>query len=162
MNPISLTWDSREKVIVIKWNGFLSFGWKDGKRVKTIFKIPIPCRPGAKRGKKIHFPHVRWNYLKKVFSFLREWKLKRAEGTLSFQDPMVNGILYGWLTVFESGKKNQKLDLSINFLGENWCSGEATISPKVLFYYLVRWVPFLFRERRKSSKGGESKWKLPI
>jgi hypothetical protein len=60
MNPISLTWDSREKVILIKWNGFLSFGWKEGKRVKTIFKIPIPYLPGAKEDKKIHFPQVQW------------------------------------------------------------------------------------------------------
>jgi hypothetical protein len=38
---------------------------------------------------------MEWIFLKEPFFFLREWKLKRAEGTLSFQDPMVNGILYG-------------------------------------------------------------------
>ena len=109
MIPISLTWDTREKVILIKWNGFFSFGWEKGKRVKTICKIPIPCRSGAKRDKKIHFPQIRWIYLKEVFSFLGEWKLKRAEGTLSFQDPMVNGILYGWLSAFGPRKKNRKI-----------------------------------------------------
>ena len=155
MIPISLIWDIRQKVILIKWNGFFSFGWEKGTRVKTIFKIPIPYRSGGKREKKTHFPQMRWTYLKEVFSLLREWKLKRAEGTLSFQDPMVNGMLYGWLSAVASGKKNQKVDLTINFLGENWCSGEAIISAKVLFYYLLRWVPFLFRERRKSCKGGE-------
>lgn len=155
MIPISLIWDTREKVILIKWNGFFSFGWERGKRVKTIFRMPIPYRPKAKREKKAHLHQMRWTYLKEVFSFLREWKLKKVEGTLSFQDPMVNGILYGWLAAIESGKKNQKPNLSINFLGENWCSGEATISPKVLFCYFVRWVPFLFRERRRSPKGGK-------
>jgi hypothetical protein len=100
MIPISLTWDTREKVILIKWNGSFSFGWEKGKRVKTIFKIPIPYRSGAKRDKKTHFPQMRWIFLKETFFFLREWKLKRAEGTLSFQDPMVNGILYGWLSAF--------------------------------------------------------------
>jgi len=108
MIPISLTWDTREKVILIKWNGFFSFGWEKGKPVKTIFKIPIPCRSGGKRDKKTHFPPLRWIYLKEVFSFLREWKLKRAEGTLSFQDPMVNGILYGWLSAF-GPKKREKI-----------------------------------------------------
>jgi len=149
MIPISLTWDTREKVILIKWNGFFSFGWEKGKRVKTICKIPIPCRSGAKRDKKIHFPQIRWIYLKEVFSFLGEWKLKRAEGTLSFQDPMVNGILYGWLSAFGPRKENRKINLTINFVGENWCSGEATVSPKVAFHYLKRWVPLFLKKGRK-------------
>jgi hypothetical protein len=149
MIPISLTWDTREKVILIKWNGFFSFGWEKGKRVKTIFKIPIPYRSGAKREKKTHFPQMRWIYLKEVFSFLRGWKLKRAEGTLSFQDPMVNGILHGWLSAFGPKKENRKINVTINFLGENWCSGEATISPKVVFHYLKRWGPLFFKKGRK-------------
>jgi hypothetical protein len=155
MTPISLTWDSREKVILIKWNGFFSFGWKEGKRVKTIFKIPIPYRPGAKRDKKIHFPRVRWIYLKEVFSVLREWKLKRAEGTLSFQDPMVNGILYGCLSTFGPKKENRNINVTINFLGENWCSGEGTISPKVAFHCFKRCFSLFLRKGRKLPKGGE-------
>ena len=149
MIPISLTWDTREKVILIKWNGFFSFGWEKGKRVKTIFKIPTPYRSGAKRDKKSHFPQMRWIYLKEVFSFLGEWKLKRAEGTLSFQDPMVNGILYGWLSAFGPRKENRKINVAINFLGENWCSGEATVSLKVAFHYLKRWVSLFLKKGRK-------------
>ena len=149
MIPISLTWDTREKVILIKWNGFLSFGREKGKWVKTICKIPIPYRSGAKRDKKIHFSQMRWIYLKEVFSFLGEWKLKRAEGTLSFQDPMVNGILYGWLSAFGPRKENRKINLTINFVGENWCSGEATVSPKVAFHCLKRWVPLFLKKGRK-------------
>ena len=149
MIPISLTWDTREKVILIKWNGFFSFGWEKGKRVKTICKIPIPRRSGAKRDKKIHFPQIRWIYLKEVFSFLGEWKLKRAEGTLSFQDPMVNGILYGWLSALGSKEGKRKINLTINFLGENWCSGEVAVSPKVAFHCLKRWVPLFLKKGRK-------------
>jgi hypothetical protein len=155
MIPISLTWDTREKVILIKWNGFFSLGWEKGKRVKTILRIPIPHRSGAKRGKKTHFPQMRWTYLKEIFFFLREWKLKRAEGTLSFQDPMVNGILYGWLSVLGSKKEKRKINLTINFLGENWCSGEAAVSPKVVFHYLKEWFFLFFKKGRKSPKGGE-------
>jgi hypothetical protein len=155
MIPILLTWNTREKVILIKWNGFFSFGWEKGKRVKTIFKIPIPYRSGAKRDKKIHFPQMRWIYLKEAFSFLGEWKLKRAEGTLSFQDPMVNGILYGWLSAFGPRKENRNINLTINFLGENGCSGEATVSPKVAFHRLKRWVPLFLKKGRKLPKGGE-------
>ena len=153
--PISLTWDSREKSILMKWDGFFSFGWAEGKRVKKLWKIPIPYNPGVHGNKKIHPPRIRWAYLKEFLSFLREWKLKRVEGTLSFPDPMVNGILYGWLSAIKSEEESKRIDLTINFLGENGCSGEATVSPKVLFYYLVKWVPFLLRERRRSSKGGE-------
>jgi len=107
MIPISLTWETREKVILIKWNGFFSFGREKGKRVKTIFKIPIPYRSGAKRDKKTPFPQIGWIDLKEALSFLREWKLQRVEGTLSFQDPMVNGIRYGGLSAF-GPKKDEK------------------------------------------------------
>jgi len=52
MIPISLTWDNREKVILIKWNGFFSLGWEKGKRVKTIFRIPTPYRSGPRETKR--------------------------------------------------------------------------------------------------------------
>jgi hypothetical protein len=155
MIPISLTWDTREKLVLIKWNGFFSFGWEKGKPVKTIFKIPIPYRSGAKRDKTTHFPPMRWSDLKGVFSFLREWKLKRAVGTLSFRDPMVNGVLYGWLSALGSKKENRKIDLTIDFLGKNWCSGEATVPPKVAFHYFRRWFPLFLKKGRKLPKGGE-------
>jgi len=35
MIPISLTWESREKVILIKWNGFFSFGWEKGEKSES-------------------------------------------------------------------------------------------------------------------------------
>jgi hypothetical protein len=149
MIPISLILNSREKVILMKWNGFFSFGWEKGKRVKKIFGMPIPHRFGAKRETKIHLPQMRWTYLKEVFSFVRKWKLRRVEGTVSFQDPMVNGILYGWLSALGARKENRKIDLTVNFLGENWCSGEATVSPKVAFHYFKRWIPPFLKRVRK-------------
>jgi hypothetical protein len=149
MIPISLILDTREKVILMKWNGFFSFAWKNGRRVKTIFRIPIPHRFGAKRETKTHLPQMRWTYLKEFFSFLRKWELRRVEGTLSFQDPMVNGILYGWLSVMGARKENRAIDLTVNFLGENWCSGEATVSPKVAFHCLKRWISCFLRRVKK-------------
>lgn len=87
MIPISLTWKTRQKVILIKWNGCFSFGREKGKRVKTIFKIPIPYRSGAKRDKKTPFPQIRWIDLKEALSFLREWKPQRVEGPLLSRIP---------------------------------------------------------------------------
>lgn len=149
MMPISLAWDSREKSILIKWDGFFSFGWEEGKKVKKLWKIPIPYSPGVHGDQKIRPRRIRWVYLKAFLSFLREWKLKRVEGSLSFPDPMVNGILYGWLSAMESEKESRKTDLTINFLGENWCSGEATVAPRVLFHYLKRWGFSLLSEMRR-------------
>lgn len=144
MIPVSFSWDTREKSISLKWSGFLSLSWKKGKVLTKFIGVTIPFRL---RKKRIHFP-VRWGYSKEVLSFLRGWRLKKIEGTLSLPDPMMNGVLYGWLSVLETGKRGRKINVSVNFLGENWFSGEAVLSPKVIFSRLKSWAFLLLRERR--------------
>jgi hypothetical protein len=39
-----------------------------------------------------------------ALSFLSKWRLKKVEGTFSFPDPMVNGLLYGWTSALGTGK----------------------------------------------------------
>ena len=137
-----LSWDTRKRLVSIKWNGFLSLVWEKGKILMKILGFPIPFRP---RQKRIHF-HMQWVYLKEAFSFLTKWKLKKVEGTFSLPDPMVNGLLYGWISAFETVKPSQKISVTINFLGENRFSGEAVLSLKIFFHHLKRWVFLLLRE----------------
>ncbi len=158
MIPISLSWESRGKSVFLKWNGFVSSGWENGKISVKILGLSIPT-PSKK--KKIQLPvklPMRWIYLKGMFSFLTKWKLKKVEGTFSFEDPMVNGILYGWMSAIQTGRADQKIHVAVNFLGENWCRGEMTLSLKILFHHLRSWVFPLIREMKgkKVSKGGES------
>jgi hypothetical protein len=44
MIPVSFSWDTREKLVGLKWNGFFSSGWEDGKILTKIlgFSIPLP------------------------------------------------------------------------------------------------------------------------
>jgi len=151
MIPVSIIWDTRKRSIQVKWNGFFSFGWENGKVLKKVVGIPIPFDIRGK-GRKVDLHRMRWIYLKQIFSLLKEWKLKKVEGTLSLPDPMVNGVFYGWLSGMETGRVSRKVNLSINFIGENWCTGEATISPKVLFYHLRRILPLL-----REIRGGAQK-----
>jgi len=149
MIPFSLSWDTLRRSIGFRWNGFLSLAWENGKVLVKILGFPIPFVFRGK--KKIHLLR-RWVYLKEAFSFLRKWRLKKVEGTLSTSDPMVNGLLYGWASAIETGKVGQKINVTINFLGENWCRGELTISPKILLRHLSRWILFLIQERREKMK----------
>jgi hypothetical protein len=147
MIPVSFSWDTQKGSISLQWNGFFSFGWKKGKALTKILGSPILF--GSKR-KKIHFP-MRRVYLKEGFSFLSEWKVKNVEGTFSFSDPMVNGILYGWMSAIQTGKACRKINVTINFLGENRCSGEAILPLKSFFQHLKRWV-FLFLQERRGKR----------
>jgi hypothetical protein len=147
MIPVSFSWDTQKGSISLQWNGFFSFGWKKGKALTKILGFPIPF--GFKK-KKTHFP-IRWVYLKEGFSFLSKWKLKKVEGTFSFSDPMVNGLLYGWMSAIQTGKACRKINVTINFLGENRCSGEAILSLKSFFQHLKRWV-FLFLQERRGKR----------
>jgi hypothetical protein len=159
MTPVSFSWDTEKRSITFKWNGFFSFGWEKGKVLKRIFGFPIPN--GFKR-KKIHFP-MRWIHLKEGFSFLSKWKLKKVEGTFSFPDPMVNGLLYGWVSAMESTEAGRKFNVSINFLGENRCSGEAVISVRTLLQHFKKWFFLIFRDMMgRPKRGGESRWMLRI
>jgi hypothetical protein len=158
MIPVSLCWDTRKRSLLFKWNGFISTGWEKGTISTKILGVSIPMP--LKRG-KIQLPGrlpIRWVYLKGIFSFLTKWRLKKVEGTLSFSDPMVNGILYGWVSAIQTGKADPKMDVTVNFLGENWCRGEVTVSLKILFRHFRGWILPLVREMRgkKPRKGGES------
>lgn len=144
MIPFSLSWDTQKRSISLKWNGFLSLVWEKGEGLTKILGFRIPFRL---RQKKIHFP-IRWVYLKEAFSFLTKWRLKKVEGTFSLPDPMMNGLLYGWISALETGKAGRKIHVTINFLGENRFSGEAIISLKTFFHHLKRWVFLLQREKR--------------
>ena len=95
---------------------------------------------------------MRWIYLKEFFSFLTKWKLKKVEGTFSLPDPMMNGLLYGWISALGTGRAGQKTYVTINFLGENRFSGEAVLSLKTLFLYLKRWVFLLLRDKRGAAQ----------
>jgi hypothetical protein len=151
MIPVSFVWDTRKRSLYIKWNGFFSLGWEKGKVLRKTFGLTIPVPFPAASG-KIHSPSMRWIYLKGAFSFLKEWKLKKVEGSLSFPDPMVNGLLYGWVSAIKTEKVGQKVDMSINFVGENWCSGEATISAKTLFVHLKEWILPLLWETKSAAR----------
>jgi hypothetical protein len=145
MIPVSFSWDTKKRSISLRWDGFFSFGWENGKVLTKLLGFPI--RFGFKR-QKIRSP-MRWVYLKEGFSFLSKWKLKKVEGTFSFSDPMVNGLLYGWVSAIETGKVDRTINVTINFLGENRCSGEAIISLKTLLHHLRKWFFFRLREVRR-------------
>lgn len=158
MIPVSLWWDTQKRSVLLRWNGFVSSGVESGKISAKILGVPIPL---PLKKKKIRLPNqlpIRWIYLKGIFSFLTKWKLKKMEGTLSFPDPMVNGILYGWISAIQTGRADRKINVTVNFLGENWCRGEAILSLKILFHHLRSWIFPLIREMRgrKPRKGGES------
>lgn len=145
MIPVSLSWDTTKRSIWLKWNGLFSLGWENGRISKKIFGFAIPFRF---RQKRIPLP-MRWVYLKGFFSFLTKWKLEKLEGTLSFPDPMVNGLLYGWFSIMESRRAGRKINVTINFLGENRLSGEAALPLKTFFHHLKRWVFLLLQEERE-------------
>lgn len=147
MIPFSLSWDTQKRLISFKWNGFLSLVWEKGKVLTKILGFPIPFRL---RQKKIHFP-IRWVYLKEAFSFLTKWRLKKVEGTFSLPDPMMNGLLYGWISALEIVKAGRKIHVTINFLGENRFSGEAVLSLKAFSHHFKRWV-FLLLQKRKGGR----------
>jgi hypothetical protein len=158
MIPISLSWDSRRRSFLLKWNGFVSSGWEKGKILVKILGVPISI---LLKKKRIPLPGklpLRWIYLKGFFSFLAKWKLKKVEGTLSFPDPMINGMLYGWMSAMETARADREIHVTVNFLGENWCRGEVIVSLKILFHHLRSWIFPLIREMRgrKPRKGGES------
>ena len=158
MIPISLNWDTRKRCLLLKWNGFISSGWRYGKMSMRILGLPIPLLLKKKRIRSPVKLPVQWIYLKGIFSFLTGWKLKKLEGTFSFPDPMVNGVLYGWMSAFGTQKATGKIHLTVNFLGENWCRGQATLSLKAFFHHIRSWIFPLIREMRgrKPRKGGVS------
>jgi len=159
MIPISFWWNARRRSASLKLDGFVSSEWENGKLITKILKMPIPLSLTKEKSLFSGIPPLRWVYLKGIFSFLTEWKMKRVEGTLSFPDPMVNGILYGWVSAARAaGDGDGKIDVTINFLGENSLEGEFSVSLKALFHHFRSWIFPLILEmrRRKPRKGGET------
>ena len=153
MIPLSLLWDTRTKSVYLKWDGLFSLGVNEGKIVGRVFglSIPLPLRRSEKR--KRFRVSLRWADLKEGLFFLRKWKLKRAEGTVSFPNPVMNGMLYGWMAAFDSWRGDQRVNFTINFNGENRFSGEAKLSLKALVTELRRWIfPLLWRMGRKMTE----------
>jgi len=158
MIPISFWWNGRKRSASLKLNGFVSSEWENGRWTTKILRMPIPLSSAKGKTRFAGIPPVRWVYLKGIFSFLTEWKMERVEGSLSFQDPMVNGMLYGWMSAARSVlDRDEKVDVTVNFLGENWLEGEFTISIKTLVHHFASWIYPLIREMRgkKVAKGGE-------
>jgi len=152
MTPVSLSWDTREGSIRFKWDRVLSLELEKGKVLMRILGFSKSVGP---KQRNIHFP-LRRVYLKDVFSFLREWRLKNLEGTVSLPDPMMNGLLYGLTSAIDAGKGDRKICMTVNFSGENWCRGEVIISTQMLFRHLWRWMILFIKEMRaKRPRGGE-------
>ena len=151
MIPISFCWDTRKRSLLFKWNGLFSAGWESGNISTKILRMSIPI---PMKRKKIRLPGrfpMRWIYFKGIFSFLTKWRVKKMESTLSFPDPMVNGVLYGWMSAFPIGGTDRKIQLNINFVGESWCRGEVSLSLKILFHHIKTWIFPLIREMRKKG-----------
>ncbi len=158
MIPISFWWTARKRSASLKVDGFVSSEWENRKLTAKILRMPIPLSLTKEKTRFSGIPPVRWLYLKGIFSFLTEWKIKKVGGTLSFPDPMVNGILYGWMSAARAAaNRDGKIDVTVNFSGENWLKGEFTISLKTLFHHFRSWIYPLIREMRvgKAQKGGE-------
>jgi hypothetical protein len=158
MIPIALKWNTRTRSVLLKWNGFISSEWEKGRMMAKILGLSILL---PLKDKRIQLPSrfpVRWIYVKGIVSFLTKWKAKKVEGTLSFPDPMLNGILYGWMSALQTERAERKIHITVNFLGENWCRGEVTLSLKILFHHLRSWIfPLILEMReRKPRKGGKS------
>ena len=158
MIPISFWWNARKRSASLRVDGFISSEWENGKLTTKILTMPVSF---SLKKEKIRFsgiPLVRWIYLKGILSFLTEWKMKKVEGTLSFPDPMVNGILSGWLSAARAAWDGDgKIDVTVNFSGENRVEGEFGISLKTLIHHFGNWIYPLIREMRNKrvSKGGE-------
>ncbi len=138
MIPVKLLWDTRRKSISVKWNRFFSFTWEEGRPLVRILGFRKSLRLSGRR-----IPgQFQLAYLRETLSFLSKWKLDRLEGTLSLPDPMLNGMLYGWWGALNKGGPEHKFNVTINFLGENWIAGEASVSPWASFRYLRKFMPF--------------------
>ena len=147
MIPVTLLWDTRKRSVLIKWNGFFSLGWEKGK---PLVKILCFRKSFSVSENRIHLP-LQWFYFRETLSLVAKGRLKKVEGTLSFPDPMRNGLLYGWLSAMGPSSPERKINLTVNFLGENWVSGEGTISLKVVFRYVKRLVRFALFKKGKGS-----------
>ncbi len=112
MIPISFWWNARKRSASLKVDGFVSSEWKNGKLTTKILKMSIPLSFLKGKTRFTGIPPVRWVYLKGIFSFFKAWEMKRVKGTFSFQDPMVNGILYGWMSAAQAAQDKGERSMS--------------------------------------------------
>ncbi len=148
MIPISFWWNFRNRSASIRLDGFVSSEWKRGRMTTKILGIPIPFSMTKKTIRSFRIPPIRWIYLRGFFSFLSKWRLKKVEGTLSLPDPMVNGVVYGWMSAVQAMKPGRKMAVTVNFSGENWLRGGLTISLRTLIHHFRTWIYPLIREVR--------------
>ncbi|GEM_PF-754384 len=155
MIPISLRWDTQRKRLSLYWNGFFSMGWEEGREGVRVFRIPLPIRTKKKKLYNLRFP-LRWKYLRGILSFLKDWKIKRIEGSVSFPDPMVNGWAYGCWVILQPWMKEKKIRGTVNFLGENWFRGEIVLSLRDGMDHFRKWIfPLLLEMRRRKKRKEE-------
>lgn len=135
--PLSLGYDSREKVLQGKW-----FGLSFTKKLR-------PRKPPRKRKKKKKTDKTIWRglladrglaleLLKKTVKFVvdlgRTLSFQDTEVRLSLPDPAWNGVLYGILTNLDL----KNVQLSVNFYDENHAKLWVTLYPyRVAFQVAV-------------------------
>ncbi len=161
MIPISFWCNVPKRSAWLKVDGLVSAEWEKGKAKAKILKISVPFPLKKQKSNLFGIPPVKLKYLKGIFSFVKEWKVKKVEGTFSLPDPMMNGILYGWMSTLQTRGPDRKIDLTVNFLGENWVKGEFGIPLRTILNHFRSWMYPLFREMRgkKEIKGGVRSWK---
>ena len=145
---ISFSWDTRQSSVILKWSKLVSLEWTKGKAFVRVLGLPIPLAREALRSSD----EFRLTHVKEAARFIREWRLDDLEGSFSFPDPMVNGVLYGLGEVFDLGQEHPKRKVTVNFVGENWLSGEASLSNVTLLRQLAAWVLPLIRHAGKTGK----------
>ncbi len=155
MIPISFWCDARKRSASLKVAGFVSAEWEKGKATAKILNIPTPFSLNKQRNKVFGIPPVRWKYLKGVLSFLRHWRVKKIEGTLSLPDPMMNGVLYGWMSALQTRGPDRKMDITVNFSGENWLKGELKIPLRTVWHHFRSWIYPLIKEMRARKRSKE-------
>ncbi len=151
MIPISFSWNSRNQSASIKMDGFVSSEWKNGRMTTKILGLPLSFSLTKKTARFSRIPRLRWVYLRGFFSFLSKWRLKKLEGTLSFPDPMVNGVVYGWMSAVQTWEPARKIAVTVNFSGENWLRGEVIVSVRTLIHHFRNWIYPLIREVREKK-----------
>jgi hypothetical protein len=155
MISISFGFDARKKSTWLKVDGFVSAEWEKGKAKAKVLKISLPFPLKKQKSKLFGILPVKLKYLKGIFSFLKESKMKKVEGTLSLPDPMINGVLYGWMSALQTRGPDRKINLTVNFSGENWLKGELTISLRTVWRHFRSWMYPLIREMRARNRSKE-------
>ncbi len=138
MIPFSFYWDTQRQWIGLKWDGLFSIYRERGGNFVKIFglRFPLPVKE-----RKIRF-QMQFLSLKDIYSFISKLRIRKADVGISYPDPVINGILYGLAGALKMDEGRGRVNLRINFLGKNWFRGEITLSLRVIFYSLKRWIAY--------------------